>query len=368
VTERTVAPSDTWCDPARQGVHSAPPTTAPLPDDTLVDYPASTFVSECNLYQHGRGIISPPGEGGFFTSGDAPYPGVSAATGPEPAEYHSDSGNGLLLRPDHVDPPRPHRLEIELGPGPRTTTNIPSHRRGQSDSEAFLSPTSPIDRWGNRTHHRRASSASMLVRHAPYPVSAPSTPEASFRLPDLAGAYAFQRRYSGPSGSRPQLSIDVAQSFEGYQVSASHQHDYPMPPGDDQAPESSHVPDIAVKDEWNQEIGFSLLSPSIQLVREMAEQPYMGDQLSPDSAVSNGSPSRWKNVVGSQKIVDASNARRKRESKFECEVCEQTFTAKHNWKCTCCILGSPLVLYLMDSHRSHAIPQWREAFRVWQVR
>jgi hypothetical protein len=41
-------------------------------------------------------------------------------------------------------------------------------------------------------------------------------------------------------------------------------------------------------------------------------------------------PQEFKNVVGSDKIVKASNLRRKNEPRFKCEICEHRFTAKHN--------------------------------------
>lgn len=316
VTERTVAPSDTWYDPAHSRVRTAPPTISPLPDDTFVDYTVFNSVSECNPHQIGGEIVSGMNEGCFSALDDVLHPGVSPAMNSDHAEYHPDAGSGILLRPDPVDLPRLHRLEMESEPRIPTTS---FHRRGHSDSSAFLSPTSPIDHRGGRTQHRKASSVSACVRHAPYPASAPSTPEAGFRVTDLAGGYAARCQYSGTSSFRPKLSIDVAQPLEDNQVSASQQSVFSMPPGGDQVVGSSYVPDITVKNEWSPANRFSQIS--------------MVEQLSPDSAVSSASSSGWKDVVGSKKIVDASTARRKRESKYVCELpgCGQTFTAKHNW-------------------------------------
>ncbi|KAJ3805807.1 hypothetical protein F5876DRAFT_69486 [Lentinula aff. lateritia] len=41
-------------------------------------------------------------------------------------------------------------------------------------------------------------------------------------------------------------------------------------------------------------------------------------------------PAEFKTVVGSNKIVEASKARRKNEAKFKCDICAHCFTAKHN--------------------------------------
>ncbi|KIK66754.1 hypothetical protein GYMLUDRAFT_157011 [Collybiopsis luxurians FD-317 M1] len=41
-------------------------------------------------------------------------------------------------------------------------------------------------------------------------------------------------------------------------------------------------------------------------------------------------PAEFKSVVGSDKIVQASNLRRKNEAKFVCDICGHRFTAKHN--------------------------------------
>ncbi|KAJ3988017.1 hypothetical protein F5890DRAFT_630052 [Lentinula detonsa] len=41
-------------------------------------------------------------------------------------------------------------------------------------------------------------------------------------------------------------------------------------------------------------------------------------------------PAEFKTVVGSDKIVQASKARRKNEAKFKCDLCDHRFTAKHN--------------------------------------
>ncbi|GAW09709.1 C2H2 type zinc finger domain-containing protein [Lentinula edodes] len=41
-------------------------------------------------------------------------------------------------------------------------------------------------------------------------------------------------------------------------------------------------------------------------------------------------PAEFKTVVGSNKIVEASKARRKNEAKFKCDICNHRFTAKHN--------------------------------------
>ena len=336
VTERTVAPSDTWSDPAaRTGVRSAPSTTSPLPED---EHTTPGIVSECNAYQFGGEIVSPGSESSFFASHDELY---LSETGLEQVAYHPHAGNTLLLRPEI-----PH---TESDP----STSF-SHRRVYSDPLGFLSPTSPVDQWGSRMQHRRTSSASGSVRHAPYPASAPATPEARFGLPELVDGYGVQRRHTRPS-SRPKLSINVPYSVMSTEDPTSNQYIYPMLPGGDQEV-LSHVPSIACKSEWGQANEIHQPSSSTQFVHGShgmmdSSSMHMADQLSPNSAVSSASSPGWKDVVGSQKIVDASHARRKRESKFVCEVpgCGQTFTAKHNWNCAYSILSFILDVGLKDS-------------------
>jgi len=345
VTERTVSPSETWCDPAaRSGVRSAPSTIAPLPYDALADYTASSHVNECSFYQHGDGTFSPVNEVSPLTSIDGLYPGVCQVAGPEQTIYHN-TGSGLLLQPDDIRSCPPLKPEMQSDPC------ISTHHRGHSDPSGYLSPTSPVDQRGDRMHHRRSGSVFKSRRHAPYPASAPSTPEGGFVLPELAEGHLTQRRYSGHSPSRPKLTVDVAQSFQGQQVMASP---YQTPWRLDQAAESPHVLHV-VKTEWDQANGISHPLSSPQLVHVMPGQPPMyviDDQPSPSpsSAISSASPSPgYKDIVGSQKIVDASSARRKRDGKFKCDWpnCEQTFTAKHNLQCKCYVFSYPLMSVLM---------------------
>jgi hypothetical protein len=64
----------------------------------------------------------------------------------------------------------------------------------------------------------------MSMQHAPYPVSDPSTPEASFQLPDLTGAYPFHCQYSEPLGS--QLSI--AEEYSPYSSTLGDGKSFPL--------------------------------------------------------------------------------------------------------------------------------------------
>lgn len=348
VSEGTVAPADTWRDPAAHLVfRSAPSMTAPLPDAVLADYTLLCDVSA--EYGFTGGIIS-ENDGGVPTPDEQRSLDVYMSPDTEETGYQS---NGLLFRPAYVSP----RPTIDIG---IDSTFNPTHRRGYSDSSGFLSPTSPNDRHIAGIHQRRMSNAGGSVRHAPYPASAPSTPEGlgSFNLPELASGH-LHRRHSGPSSSRPKLSIDV-QSSGNSQALASQQYVYSLSNTEDPIA-------TPVKSEWSQPSGFGQLSPSIQFAHGMTDQlsTCVGDQRSPGSAMSTSSSS-WKKVVGSAKIVNASNARRKRESKFICALpeCGQTFTAKHNLTCMCCVLSFLFIGDTNNIHRPHVIPQRRATFFV----
>jgi hypothetical protein len=352
VIERTVAPSDVWCDPSTHtGVRSAPPATAPLPGDTSPDCTISSDGSDC-------GVMSPAYEFDFLTLGHGPYIGVSAEMNPTQAESQ-DVGTGLLLQTVSAYPP----------PSPDTQFRHPRipHHRSSSESSAFLSPTSPVDQRRPRMHRRKADSISGPPRHTPYPASAPSTPEQAFGHTELAGA---PRRYSGPPPSRPKLLIPVTRPHEwNDQFPASPQQVHASSHGGEQVVGSSYVSDDVntVNNEWYQA---NVPSPSLQIAQVMPGQPqmYTQDQLSPSSAISNTSQSVQKDVVGSRKIVDASTARRKRDCKFICAWpnCRQTFTAKHNAKCVY-FVSSPSSPVLMFPHRSLVIAHWREAVPVWHL-
>jgi len=113
--------------------------------------------------------------------------------------------------------------------------------------------------------------------------------------------------------------------------------------------------------EWNQENEISHSPSQWQLVHGMpGKSIMMDDQLSPSSsvtAVSSASSSSHKDVVGSQKMIEASNRRRKKEWKFKCDFlnCGRTFTAKHNLQCEFYISSYRLMLVLMGLLIDHLL-------------
>ncbi|KAF9052556.1 hypothetical protein BDP27DRAFT_1240614, partial [Rhodocollybia butyracea] len=58
--------------------------------------------------------------------------------------------------------------------------------------------------------------------------------------------------------------------------------------------------------------------------------PSMMINVTIEGVKSAPAPLEFKSVVGSDKIVQASNLRRKNEAKFKCPICDHCFTAKHN--------------------------------------
>jgi hypothetical protein len=312
VTEGTVAPSDTWRDPdtttcPTSGSLSAPSTnpssTSPLPHIVPTDF--------SQYFNGGNGSFPSNNEINYsyptYQGGDVPiYPDQIGHQ--YDAGVVTQSGSNEYLQPHSpVDVVSP---SLTLQTDGLDTRNRPSHGRCRSDSYSHLSPTSPVER-------RRAPAS---IRHSPYPSSAPSSPNhigfPPASLPVVGSS--LQRRLSSPA--RPAASLDARR------------------PVDDVLPTQYGSPIRRVRSSSQASFsngssrGDTLVQPS-QLMLEMLPHPpvHLANEHMPSPALSSSpsSPS-FKDVVASDKIVQASNLRRRREAKHQCEHCGQTFTAKHN--------------------------------------
>jgi hypothetical protein len=311
VTERTVAPSDTWRDPdttayPTSGPLSAPSTnpssTSPLPQTNLSEY--------FSVPNGGNGSFPSTNEINFYPA----FQGGNVPIYPDQIEHQYDSGVVTQSGPnEYLQPHSPVDIvnpSLTLQTDSLDTRNRPSHSRCRSDSYSHLSPTSPVDR-------RRAPASN---RHSPYPSSAPSSPNHVGFLPGSLPVEGspLQRRVSSPA--RPAISLDATRAVDDV---LTNQYSSTI----------RRVRSSSQASFSNASSRGDTLVQTSRLVLEMPQHPsvHLANEHMSSPALS-GSPSSpsFKGVVASDKIVQASNLRRRREAKHQCEHCGQTFTAKHN--------------------------------------
>ncbi|KAF9466508.1 hypothetical protein BDZ94DRAFT_172866 [Collybia nuda] len=359
VTEATVAPSDTWRDPCgrpRSASYSSPaPSTSRTGGDQIVESSSELDAIDLNDdfnpeggYPYGEGGLTSFPNSGFLTSRN-PSPALpSIPTGElnsstlfAPADDFPTTTDIAHPMPRHPSPRQPVALSLNTDLSSHVPASGRYHYRNRSDSYC-LSADSPTDRRGNGLTHRSSLSSPESRRHSPYPsihsspASVTSESQLSPYLSNLditelspsTGSSPHRRSTLSVTRS-PTLKVDNTLQRVSSDPSSTR---YGLQRRRNGNPRPSPGPSYMISSDS------SIAAMTVDTGSRIT--PFNGSYLSDVDSVSAPTTDKYKPVVASQRIVQASNLRRTREARFICEYegCLSTFTAKHNLRSTCNII------------------------------